>query len=106
MRARCLPIDTVTTSVSDDSWTDLTAIWAAATPAAVEGEVIVVQPSEQEIGHAIVVVQAATPPAATRRGHLVTAGRKLRATVASGRKHYARAYMESAAVIATGEGVV
>ena len=40
------------------------------------------------------------------RGHLIAAGRKLRVTTATSRKHYARAYMESATLIATGEGVI
>ena len=97
-------MDTVRTPLTDE-WTDLTALWAAATPAAAEGEVIVVQPTQNDIGHAIVVVQAADTPDAGARGHLVAGGRKLRATVSAGRKNYARAYTGSATVVATGTGV-
>ena len=97
-------MDTVVTPLTE-SWTDLTAIWVAASPAAADGEVIVVQPSEGGIAHAIVVVQAAAEPAGGAGGHLVGEGRKLRVTVSTGRKHYARAYTGSATLIATGEGV-
>ena len=95
-------MNTVTTSLDSD-WTDLTAVWAAATPPAADGEVITVQPADSGAAHAIVIAQAAATPA-SKRGHLVSGGSILRLIGAAGRKHYGRAYMGSAKVVATGEG--
>lgn len=96
-------MDTVVTPLSS-AWTDLTAVWAAATPAAADGEIITVQAADEGAAHAIVVAQAAAEPDAGAAGHLVTADKVLRLTGASGRKHYGRAYMGSASVVASGEG--
>ena len=95
-------MDTVTTALTS-AWTDLTAIWAAATPPAVDGETITIQPADTGAAHAIAITQAAAPPA-SKRGHLVAGGGLLRLTVAAGRRHYGRAYMGAATVVATGEG--
>ena len=98
-------MNTVVTKVMKD-WTELTALWAAATPAAVDGEEITVQASEEGAGYAIEVLQSNAAPGATDRGHVVQGVETLSLLfAAAGRKHYARAYMESAAVIATGEGI-
>ena len=97
-------MDTVVTRLTG-AWTDLTATWAASTPAAVDGEVITVQPADQGSSHAIEVIQAASEPDAGERGHLLAGCDTLALTVAGGRKHCARAYMGSATVVATGEGI-
>ena len=101
-RSLIWPIDTVTTPLTS-AWTDLTAIWAAATPPAADGETITVQPADTGAAHAIVIAQAAAPPT-SKGGHLAVGGDLLRLTAASGRKHYGRAYMGAASVTATGEG--
>ena len=96
-------MDTVNTPVNEDAWTDLTAAWAAATPPGADGEVITVQPADAGAAHAIVIAQAAAAPT-SKGGHLVTGGGLLRLTVAAGRKHYGRAYIAAATIVATGEG--
>ena len=97
-------MDTVVTVVKRD-WVELTAPWAAATPPAVDGEVITVQPGDEGMSHAIEVIQVAADPAAGRRGHLIAGHDTLTVTGAAGRKHYGRAYMGAATIVATGEGL-
>ena len=97
-------MDTVVTGLGHD-WTELTALWAAATPAAADGEAITVQPGDQGLSHAIEVIQAAAAPGGTDRGHPLAAGDTLTVTGAAGRKHYGRAYMGGAEIVATGEGL-
>ena len=96
-------MDTVVTRLTD-AWTDLTAVWDAATPPPADGETITIQPGDRGDSHAIVVAQAAAHPTA-RDGHLVADDIVLHLVVASGRKHYGRAYMGSAVAVATGAGV-
>lgn len=97
-------MDTVVTPLTS-AWSDLTAVWAAATPAAADGEAITVQPADAGSSQAIEVIQAAAEPDAGERGHLLAGGETLALTGTSGRKHYGRAYMGSASVVASGEGV-
>ena len=97
-------MNTVATRLTDDTWTDLTAVWAAATPPAVDGETIVAQAADTGVAHAVVIVQAAAPPS-DATGHLVADDLIMRLTGASGRKHYGRAYTGSAVLVASGEGV-
>ena len=95
-------MDTVVTLLSGE-WTDLTAIWAAATPPAADGETITVQPADAGDAHAIVIAQADAAPSG-RAGHLVAGGALLHCTMSTGRTHYGRAYFDDATVIATGAG--
>ena len=97
-------MDTEVTNLGRD-WVELTAAWAAAMPPAADGEAITVQPGDQGPSHAIEVIQAAAAPVGTDRGHLLAAGDTLTVTGAGGRKHYGRAYMGSAEIVATGEGL-
>ena len=59
-------MDTVVTRLTK-AWTELTAIWAAATPPAVDGEEITVQPSDKGAGYAVEVLQAGSAPGARDR---------------------------------------
>ena len=98
-------MDTVATGLTS-AWTDLTALWAAATPAAVDGEEITVQPSEPGQSYAIEVLQATGAPGLGDKGHLLGDIETLGLVfAAAGRRHYARAYMESTTLVATGEGI-
>ena len=97
-------MDTVVTPLSGE-WTDLTAIWAAATPPAADGETITVQPADQGASRAIEVIQTGSAPDAGDRGHLLVSDETLTVTGATGRRHYGRAYMGGAKAVASGTGI-